>query len=169
MIQQFETFQKASKDNVDAALKAFGATSKGVEFELSGALTENWNAFFFATHYSAKDSDDNDVNTQLPRTMARLFTTYRLPGQWKQLTVGGGANWQSRIYYDGVGPQGQRQEQSDYLVANLMARYDITPQISAQLNVNNLFDEKYQTAVNWYGQGVWGTPRNVLATLNYKF
>ena len=50
-----------------------------------------------------------------------------------------------------------------------MARYDITPQISAQLNVNNLFDEKYQTAVNWYGQGVWGTPRNVLATLNYKF
>ncbi|WP_069864989.1 ferric-rhodotorulic acid/ferric-coprogen receptor FhuE [Pseudomonas citronellolis] len=146
-----------------------GATSKGVEFELSGALTENWNAFFFATHYSAKDSDDNDVNTQLPRTMARLFTTYRLPGQWKQLTVGGGANWQSRIYYDGVGPQGQRQEQSDYLAASLMARYDITPQVSAQLNVNNLFDEKYQTAVNWYGQGVWGTPRNVLATLNYKF
>lgn len=146
-----------------------GATSKGVEFELSGALTENWNAFFFATHYSAKDSDDNDVNTQLPRTMARLFTTYRLPGQWKQLTVGGGANWQSRIYYDGVGPQGQRQEQSDYLVASLMARYDITPQVSTQLNVNNLFDEKYQTAVNWYGQGVWGTPRNVLATLNYKF
>ncbi|WP_420104185.1 phasin family protein [Bosea sp. (in: a-proteobacteria)] len=31
MIQQFETFQKASKENVDAALKAFGATSKGVQ------------------------------------------------------------------------------------------------------------------------------------------
>lgn len=31
MIQQFETFQKASKDNVDAALKSFGATSKGVQ------------------------------------------------------------------------------------------------------------------------------------------
>jgi hypothetical protein len=31
MIPQFETFQKASKDNVDAALKAFGATSKGVQ------------------------------------------------------------------------------------------------------------------------------------------
>ncbi|WP_225580223.1 ferric-rhodotorulic acid/ferric-coprogen receptor FhuE [Pseudomonas sp. PDM16] len=146
-----------------------GATSKGVEFELSGALTENWNAFFFATHYSAKDADDNNVNTQLPRTMARLFTTYRLPGEWNQLTVGGGANWQSHIYYDNVGPQGQRQEQSDYLLANLMARYDITPQVSAQLNVNNLFDKKYQTAVNWYGQGMWGTPRNLLASLSYKF
>lgn len=31
MIQQFETIQKASKDNVDAALKAFGVTSKGVQ------------------------------------------------------------------------------------------------------------------------------------------
>jgi hypothetical protein len=31
MIQQFETLQKASKENVDAALKAFGATSKGVQ------------------------------------------------------------------------------------------------------------------------------------------
>ena len=31
MIQQFETIQKASKDNVDAALKSFGATSKGVQ------------------------------------------------------------------------------------------------------------------------------------------
>ncbi len=31
MIQQFETLQKASKENVDAALKSFGATSKGVQ------------------------------------------------------------------------------------------------------------------------------------------
>ena len=31
MIQQFETIQKASKDNVDAALKAFGSTSKSVQ------------------------------------------------------------------------------------------------------------------------------------------
>lgn len=146
-----------------------GATSKGVEFELSGALTEDWNAFFFVTHYSVRDSEDKNVNTQLPRDMARLFTTYRLPGDWNQLTVGGGANWQSRIYYDGVGPQGQRQEQSSYLLASLMARYDFTPEISGQLNVNNLFDKKYQTAVNWYGQGVWGAPRNLMASLSYKF
>lgn len=146
-----------------------GATSKGVEFELSGALTDNWNAFFFATHYSAKDAKDKDFNTQLPREMVRLFTTYRLPGDWNQLTVGGGANWQSRIYYEGVGPQKQRQEQSDYLLASLMARYDFTPEISGQLNVNNLFDKKYQTAVNWYGQGIWGAPRNLLASLTYKF
>ena len=31
MIQQFETLQKASKDNVDATLKALGVSSKGVQ------------------------------------------------------------------------------------------------------------------------------------------
>ncbi len=31
MSQQFETIQKASKENADAALKAFGVTSKGVQ------------------------------------------------------------------------------------------------------------------------------------------
>ena len=56
------------------------------------------------------------------------------------------------------GTLGQRQEQSDYLVANLMAHYDITPQISAQLNVNNLLDQEHRTGVNWYGQGIWGAP-----------
>ncbi|MCO2419164.1 TonB-dependent receptor [Pseudomonas aeruginosa] len=69
----------------------------------------------------------------------------------------------------GAGPLGQRQEQSDYLVANLMAHYDITPQISAQLNVNNLLDQEHRTGVNWYGQGIWGAPRSLLATLNYSF
>lgn len=146
-----------------------GATSKGVELEVSGELASGWNAFFFATRYSAKDADDNDVNTYLPRTMVRLFTTYQLPGQWQKLTVGGGANWQNRIYYDNVGPNGERQEQSGYLLASLMARYQISPELSAQVNVNNLFDKEYQTAVNWYGQGIWGAPRNVQASLSYKF
>ncbi len=31
MMQQFEVFQKAGKDNVDAALKSFGAASKGMQ------------------------------------------------------------------------------------------------------------------------------------------
>jgi len=155
--------------SVSAYYGAEGATSRGVELELSGELARGWNAFFFATRYSAKDANGADVNTSLPRTMVRLFTTYRLPGDWQKLTVGGGANWQSRIYYDNVGPNGERQEQEGYLLASLMARYQFNPKVSLQLNVNNLFDRKYQTAVNWYGQGTWGTPRNVQATLNYQF
>ena len=105
----------------------------------------------------------------VPRTLLRLFTAYRLRGAWQKLTLGGGANWQSRVYYDGVGPNGERQEQGAYAVASLMARYDFTPALSLQLNVNNVFDKTYQRAVNWYGQGVWGTPREFMATLRYRF
>ncbi len=148
---------------------AEGATSRGVEFELSGEAARGWQVFFGATQFAARDASGKDVNTELPRTLLRLFTTYQLPGAWNKLTVGGGVNWQSRVYYDGVGPNGERQEQSAYAVANLMARYQFTPQLSAQLNVNNVFDKKYQRAVNWYGQGIWGTPAEVMLTVRYKF
>jgi outer membrane receptor for ferric coprogen and ferric-rhodotorulic acid len=148
---------------------ANGATSKGIEFELSGELTRDWNVFFGATHFSAKDADGRDVNTYQARTLFRLFTAYRLPGDWHRLALGGGVNWQSRIYYDGVGPNGETQEQGSYAVVGLMARYEFTPALSLQLNLNNALDRKYQRAVNWYGQGVWGTPREFMATLRYRF
>lgn len=156
---------------IQAYYEAEGATSKGVELEISGELAPGWNLAFDAAHFKAKDADDEDFNTHLPRNTLHLFTTYRLPGAWRQLTVGGGVNWQSRIYYDlPDGPVGLvRQEQSSYMTASLMGRYEFTEQLSLQLNAYNLFDKKYQTAVNWYGQAAWGTPRNLQATLNYTF
>jgi len=148
---------------------AEGATSRGIEFELAGEVARGWQVFFGATRFIARDASGKDVNTELPRTLLRLFTAYQLPGAWNRLTLGGGVNWQSRVYYDGVGPDGERQEQGAYAVANLMARYQFTPQLSAQLNVNNVFDKKYQRAVNWYGQGIWGTPAEAMLTVRYRF
>lgn len=145
-----------------------GAVSKGVEFELSGELAPDWNLAFGLTRFSAKDAQGKDVNTFQPRTLLRLFTAYRLPVDGGRLTLGGGVNWQSRIHYDNVGPNGENQEQGAYAVVNLMARYQFSPRLSLQLNLNNALDKRYQRAVNWYGQGVWGTPREVVATLRYK-
>ncbi|THF66177.1 ferric-rhodotorulic acid/ferric-coprogen receptor FhuE [Pseudothauera nasutitermitis] len=146
-----------------------GAVSEGFEAELSGELKPGWQVALGISHFSAKDASDNDVNTSHPRTLLRLFTTYRLPGEWHKLTLGGGANWQSRVYYDNVGPNGERQQQNAYALASLMASYDFSPAMSLQMNVNNVFDKKYQRAVNWYGQVIWGTPREFVATLRYKF
>ncbi|ENO90472.1 TonB-dependent siderophore receptor [Thauera linaloolentis] len=148
---------------------AQGAVSKGFEAELSGELKPGWQVALGISHFSAKDASDKDVNTSHPRTLLRLFTTYRLPGEWHRLTLGGGVNWQSRVYYDKVGPNGERQQQDAYALASLMASYDFSPALSLQMNVNNVFDKQYQRAVNWYGQTIWGTPREFLATLRYKF
>ena len=77
-----------------------------------------------------------------PRKLFRVFTTYRLDA----LTVGGGLNWESRTYtLDPAAPAGTNGviEQGAFALASLMARYDITRQLSAQVNVNNLFDKQH--------------------------
>lgn len=60
-----------------------------------------------------------------------------------------------------------RYTQGSRAVFSLMARYAVSPQLSLQLNIENLFDKRYN--VNIDGQAFAGTPRNAVATLNYKF
>jgi outer membrane receptor for ferric coprogen and ferric-rhodotorulic acid len=48
-----------------------------------------------------------------------------------------------------------------------MARYDITDNLSASVNVNNVFDRKYFSYVDAWG--VYGAPRNLMTTVKYTF
>ncbi len=49
--------------NGETAYKAVdGTVSKGVEFELNGAITDNWRLTFGATRYIAEDNEGNAVN-----------------------------------------------------------------------------------------------------------
>nr|WP_304529019.1 TonB-dependent receptor [Advenella sp. S44] len=47
--------------------------------------------------------------------------------------------------------------------------YQLSDQVSLPLNMNNLFNKKYDDQIGFYSQGAWGEPRNVMATLNYKY
>lgn len=144
-----------------------GTVSRGVEFELNGALTDNWQMTFGATRYIADDSDGNAVNPYLPRTSIKLFTRYRLPAM-PALTVGGGVNWQNRVYSDVVTPYGTwRAEQGSYALVDLFTRYEVTKNFSLQGNINNLFDKAYDTNVQ--GSLVYGEPRSVSVTASYQF
>lgn len=75
--------------------------------------------------------------------MIQTFTTYKLPGKLENITVGGGVNWQSSTYVNAKNPKKviEKVEQGDYALVNLMARYQITKDFSAQLNINNVFDK----------------------------
>ncbi|AST82256.1 TPA: ferric-rhodotorulic acid/ferric-coprogen receptor FhuE [Citrobacter farmeri] len=154
--------------NGDIAYKtAKGTVSKGVEFEVNGAITDNWQMTFGATRYVAEDNEGNAVNPNLPRTSVKLFTSYRLPVM-PALTVGGGVNWQNRVYTDTATPYGTfRAEQGSYALVDLFTRYQVTKNFSVQGNVNNLFDKTYDTNVE--GSIVYGEPRNVSITANYQF
>ena len=150
-----------------AYTEADGTTSKGVEFEINGALTDYWQMTFGATRYVAEDSDGKAFNPNLPRTTVKLFTSYNLP-MLQELTVGGGVNWQNRVYQDVATPYGTfRAEQGSYALVDLFGRYQVTKSFAIQANLNNLFNKEYDTNV---GQSyIYGAPRNVSVTANYRF
>jgi outer membrane receptor for ferric coprogen and ferric-rhodotorulic acid len=145
-----------------------GTTSKGVEFEINGALTDNWQMTFGATRYVAEDGEGDAVNPNLPRTSVKLFTSYRLP-MLQALAVGGGVNWQNHVWSDVAVPTGTyRSEQGSYALVDLFARYNVTKAFSVQANVDNLFDKSYDTNVDSRGI-VYGAPRNFSVSANYSF
>ena len=59
--------------------------------------------------------------------------------------------------------------QPAYTVVNLMAEYRIDEHVSAQLNLNNAFDETYFNNNAWFAGYVYGEPRNARVTLKYAF
>lgn len=145
-----------------------GVVSRGAEFELNGALTDNLKLTFGASRYVAKDATGDRVNPKLPQTELKLFTSYNLP-MLPELTVGGGVNWQNRTYQDATGPSGStvRVYQGSYPLVNLFTRYQVNKNLSVQANLKNLFDREYYTNLSDYV--VYGEPRNVSVSVNYAF
>lgn len=155
--------------NDTAYYGAQGTVSKGIEFEINGAVTDNLQMTFGATRYVAEDNQGEAVNPTLPRTTLKLFTSYRLP-MLQDLTVGGGVNWQTHVWDHVEGPDGNGTlyaEQGSYALVSLFSRYQVTKQLSVQANVNNLFDKTYDTSVS--RSVIYGAPRNLSVTANYSF
>ncbi|HSC82476.1 MAG TPA: TonB-dependent siderophore receptor [Pseudomonas sp.] len=153
------------------AYETSDVTSKGFELEVSGELARDWNATVGYTQFDVENADGDDANTLYPTKLLRSFTTYRLPGAFNKLTIGGGVNWQDSIYTYATNPAGnpEKVEQDAYALVNLMARYEITENLSAQLNANNVTDEKYFDIFDAYGAMTYGAPRNLTASAKYRF
>lgn len=151
---------------------AQGTTSEGYEIELAGELAPGWNLTAGWTQFEARDEDGDAVNTNHPRRMLKVFTTRRMSGEWEKLTVGGGFNWEGENYTAVTNPvtgAAEKLKQRPYALVNLMVRYQISKGVSAQLNINNLFDKKYFSQIGFYNQLAYGAPRNALVTLKYQF
>lgn len=149
---------------------ADGTKSRGVEVDLQGELARGWNIYAGLSHFIAEDGNGVRLNSQLPRTTAQFFTTYRLPGAWHKLTVGGGVRWQSGIYEAAnTGTSTLGGQQGGYALASLMARYAVSQKTTVALNVNNLFDKKYALQKGDFDTVTYGAPRNMMVTLDYRY
>lgn len=156
--------------------------SQGIELELSGALSENWQVAAGYTFAQAKYKNDADkskegrlFDSDIPRHMFKLSTTYQLPGDLHRWRVGGNLYSQSSIFNKGTSQiYGHYHiEQGAYAIVGLMAGYQISDNLDTQLNINNLFDRKYYTGLamnnSWSPYDVYGEPRSFSVSAKYSF
>lgn len=156
--------------------------SQGIDVELQGALTENWQVgggyTYTRTHTIKDEANPQNVNQQFdtdtPEHLFKLTTRYNFQGPLEKLRVGGNISWQSRMYNDLKLADGSqyRLQQGAYAVTDLMAGYQVNQHLDLQLNANNIFDRHYYQAIAnsvSYGGDSYGAPRNMMLTAKYSF
>ena len=134
----------------------------GWELEVAGEPLPGWRIQGGYTRMQTKDSGGARLNTDQPKHLFKLFTTWT-PARLRQLTVGGGVLWQSAIFDEGLG---DLYRQKSYAVVNLMAKYAFNRHLSLAVNVGNVLNQHYRTST---GNLNYGAPRHINATLKYQF
>ncbi|NVD96712.1 TonB-dependent receptor [Massilia sp. BJB1822] len=153
-----------------------GIKARGVEFDVSGQISQAWNVSGGYTLLKAEEKDGRRAVPNQPRHLLRFGTAYSFGGQLQGLKLGMNVTAQSGIYGETwygrpTYPRSQKERlvQGSYALVGAMASYQIDKHMSAQLNISNLLDKKYYRNVGFYDSVFWGEPRNVTATLTYKF
>lgn len=155
--------------------------TRGLELELTGTIGERWNIAAGYTYAKVKYQEGENAGQRFntgtaPLHLLKLGATYRMAGALDGLTLGGALRFQSRTFVDA--PEGSfdsgglpyRIDQGGFAVVDLMARYAFSEETALQLNVANLFDKTYYSAIASPGYGNFiGPERNATLTLLHRF
>ncbi|HXG46962.1 MAG TPA: TonB-dependent siderophore receptor [Methylomirabilota bacterium] len=154
-------------------------TVRGIEFGLSGRITENWFVFGGvgfadaereASGTTAAGTQDGADLRFLPRLSANLWTAYKFPFG---LTLGGGINYSDSVIRSTANnlttTPTSIPEAPSFTVLNLMAAYDVSKHFTLRANVNNVTDEEYFRLNNNGGRYYPGTPRSFLLAGEFKW
>lgn len=154
-------------DGSQAYRAAAGTQTRGYELEAAGEVMSGWQIGTGFSHSVPRDSAGARLNTQVPKSVLKLFTTYRIASIGNGLTLGGGFNWQSEIYTAKLGPSSNATfTQASYGTLDLMARYPISKQVTLSVALNNVFDKTYYTSTT---TSFYGAPRNLLVSLRATY
>lgn len=163
----------------DATLTAYvngasGVTTKGFEIDFSGRITPNLNVYGGYTFLSVDNPNAAGADSD-PKQLLRLNTSYRLPGAWSKLTVGAGLTAQSKMRQAPTGTSHPTLgsniniDLNGYTLYHAMARYEISKDLVATLNITNLFDKTYYRQYGFYSGAIYGEPRTVRLNLKASF
>ena len=150
--------------------------SNGFEFDLAGEITPNWSilanyAYIDARITKTAQNNEKDFNMQRPSTprhSGNIWTKYIITeGPLKHLGFGAGYNFVTERYGQ-VGRRTNTTVYPGYGLVNAVLYYKIN-QIQFQLNLNNVLNQTH-----WVGgydklRSFPGAPRNINASVTYKF
>jgi outer membrane receptor for ferric coprogen and ferric-rhodotorulic acid len=142
--------------------------SQGLDLELSGALTDNWQGSASYTYVETKFRQDVDESNEgeyfdktKPRHLFKLATVYNLPGELQKFRVGADVVSQSATQSE------QGLEQETYAIVGLMAGYKVSEHIDTRVNINNLFDKEYYSGIAFNNLN-YGAPRNAMFSVKWS-
>lgn len=157
---------------------------KGVELGVVGQITDAWNISAGVAHMKTKQKDQQSVNSTTgaitttdsvrwsPEWTATLWTTYDIAG----FKVGLGARYVDELVRANTtssipsATPANMPKVPSYVVFDAMAGYAFNKNASVNLNVYNLADKEYISALNNGGSRfALGQPRSAALTFNYKF
>ena len=150
--------------------------SNGFEFDLAGEITPNWSilasyAYIDARITKTAQNNEKDFDMQRPSTprhSGNIWTKYIITeGPLKHLGFGAGYNFVTERYGQ-VGRRTNTTVYPGYGLVNVVFYYKIN-QIQLQLNLNNVLNQTH-----WVGgydklRSFPGAPRNINASVTYKF
>lgn len=149
--------------------------SRGVELSLNGEVLPGWNVGAGYAYVDAKYTSDDFVEGAdfgTPRHSGNIWTSYRFQsGALDRLSLGGGIDFSSSFKGSPTDADDtNRVEAPGYGVVSARVGYDFTDQISAAVNVDNLFDRKYYTELGDVGSSnYYGESRRVTFNLRARF
>jgi iron complex outermembrane recepter protein len=159
--------------------------SKGVEFDLTGRVNENWSLIANFSHDDVRNKQGSAVLTDptdilnedaiagnrfpgVPENAGNLWLKYEFLGDLKGLNIAGGLN----IIGSMEGDQANSFRLPQYTLVNAMISYRFPwegAKITAQLNVSNIFNTMYYPTAQSPMQIAVGPPRVILGSLRVEF
>ncbi|WP_394780550.1 catecholate siderophore receptor Fiu [Undibacterium sp.] len=174
-VYRTEVKNEVEQDPVDLQYYQTGKKRvQGVEIGLTGEVMRNWlvSAGYTRMNTSVtagKVQTASGINnlSYTPKQAFTAWTSYTLPFGLK---LGGGARFVDSLLRGTDGAVGTPAYTNSYWVYDAMAAYSVTKNVDLQLNLYNLADKQYVSAINKSGYRYTpGTPRYGSLTANIKF
>ena len=143
---------------------------QGVELTAAGQITSIWSVFGGYSYLDSEIVDAGPINTdtegnQLPNTPEHSFNLWTNVTPTARLNFGGGVTYQSERF----GNTANTRSVDDYWRVDAMGSYAFTDNASLQVNVQNLFDERYYERVYTTHMATITPARSITGTLRVRF